>query len=280
MNGPASVRQFFRKYFSKCTTSRSMLLLEMPMRQHTSTTNVRSTKICTIQLPLCWERCNLRSVRDAHLKADFTLIILSMFILLSLAQQVILIVPLWLISDGENHLDPGWRENSGATLVSEHGITRKNKLTTARTPRRLKACRRRRLGRTIQNPVDNPMIALQDYVLQSGRVLELQNRDLWKRPTDLSWHFPILVTIRESPFKHFRGRSPAKLKATEDKIEEAKEQKTLNNRDEEWNSTRSKQSSWTWNIIIFFCLARVELRRDARASSLPISCMGQLSPGA
>ena len=131
--------------------------------------------------------------------------------------------------------------------MSEHGITRKNKLTTARTPRRLKACRRRRLGRTIQNPVDNPMIALQDYVLQSGRVLELQNRDLWKRPTDLSWHFPILVTIRESPFRHFRGRSPAKLKATEDKIEEAKEQKTLNNRDEEWNSTRSKQSSWTWS---------------------------------
>ena len=37
--------------------------------------------------------------------------------------------------------------------------------------------------------VDNPMIAPQDYdVRQSGRVLELQNRDLWLRPTDLSWH--------------------------------------------------------------------------------------------
>ena len=35
--------------------------------------------------------------------------------------------------------------------------------------------------------VDNPMIAPQDYdVHQSGRVLELQNRDLCIRPTDLS----------------------------------------------------------------------------------------------
>ena len=46
--------------------------------------------------------------------------------------------------------------------------------------------------------VDNPVIAPRDYeVLQSGRVLELQNTDLWIRPTDLSWHVPILVTIRE-----------------------------------------------------------------------------------
>ena len=50
--------------------------------------------------------------------------------------------------------------------------------------------------------VDNPMIAPRDYeVRQSGRVLELKNKDLWIRPTDLSWHFPILVTIRELPFK-------------------------------------------------------------------------------
>ena len=44
--------------------------------------------------------------------------------------------------------------------------------------------------------VDNPMIVPQDYdARQSGRVLELQNRDLWIRPTDLSWHFPILVSF-------------------------------------------------------------------------------------
>ena len=59
--------------------------------------------------------------------------------------------------------------------------------------------------------------------------------------------FPILVTIRELPFKNHLGRSPAKWKAREDKIEEAKKQKTPNNEDQEWNSGRWKPSSWTWN---------------------------------
>ena len=91
--------------------------------------------------------------------------------------------------------------------------------------------------------VDNPMIAPQDYdARQAGRVLELQNRDLWTRPTDLPWHFPIRVTIREMPFRNYRGRSLAKLEARD----EAKKQKILKNRDEEWNSARWKQSSWTW----------------------------------
>ena len=52
------------------------------------------------------------------------------------------------------------------------------------------------------------MIPPQGYdVRQSGRVLELQNRDLWIQPTDLSWHFPTLVTIREMAFENYRGRS-------------------------------------------------------------------------
>ena len=71
-----------------------------------------------------------------------------------------------------------------------------------------------RKGHPDPENVDNPMIAPQDYdARQSGRVLELQNRDLWIRPTDLTWHFPILVTIREMPFKIYRGRSVAKLEA-------------------------------------------------------------------
>ena len=75
--------------------------------------------------------------------------------------------------------------------------------------------------------VDNLMLAPQDYdVRQSARVLELQNRDLWIRPADLPWHFPILVTNRKDPFRNFSGRSPAMMKAREDKIEEAKKQKT------------------------------------------------------
>ena len=42
----------------------------------------------------------------------------------------------------------------------------------------------------------------------------------------MSWHFPILVTIRELPFKNYRGRSAENLKA-KDKIEEAKKQTSL-----------------------------------------------------
>ena len=46
------------------------------------------------------------------------------------------------------------------------------------------------------------MMAPPDYeIRQSGRVLELQNRDLWLRLTDMSLHFPILVIIREEPFQ-------------------------------------------------------------------------------
>ena len=77
------------------------------------------------------------------------------------------------------------------------------------------------------------MNAPPDYdVCQSGRVLDLQNRDLWLRPTELFWHFPILMTIREEPFKNRHSRSSAKLKTMEDKIEEAKKQKTQRSDDE------------------------------------------------
>ena len=113
--------------------------------------------------------------------------------------------------------------------------------------------------------VDNPMIAPQDYdVRQSGRVLELQNRDHWIIiPTDLSWHFLVLATVREMPFRNYSRRSSEILKAREDKIEEAMK-KTLKNIDEDWNSARWKQSSWTWTtFILIFCLARMELRQDA-----------------
>ena len=58
------------------------------------------------------------------------------------------------------------------------------------------------------------MIAPENYdVRQSGRVLELQNRDLWIRPTDLSWHYPILVTIRECPSQMFLEGHPRRWRA-------------------------------------------------------------------
>ena len=74
------------------------------MLQHTSTIKVNSTKIC--ELLSCSERYKVRSVRDTHLKAGFTLIILSIIIPLSFTQQMILIVALWLLSYGENLSDP------------------------------------------------------------------------------------------------------------------------------------------------------------------------------
>ena len=49
--------------------------------------------------------------------------------------------------------------------------------------------------------VDNSTIAPQDHdVRQSGRVLEFQNRDRWIQATDRSWHFLIIVTLREELF--------------------------------------------------------------------------------
>ena len=117
--------------------------------------------------------------------------------------------------------------------MSEYRVTRKDMVRTARNVLLRETAR---MG--YPENVDNPMIAPQDYeVRQSGRVLEVQNRKLWIQPTDLSWHFFILVTIREMPFRNYRGRSLAKLEARD----EAKQHKTLKNRDEECNSARWKQ---------------------------------------
>ena len=86
------------------------------------------------------------------------------------------------------------------------------------------------------------MVAPQDYdVRQSGRVLELQNSDLWLRRTDLSWHLPILMTIREEPFKNYRSRTSEKWKA---KFEEAKKQKIKKNDGRSYANWQT--SSWSW----------------------------------
>ena len=85
------------------------------------------------------------------------------------------------------------------------------------------------------------MAAPQDYeVRQSGRVMELQKSDLWLRPTDLSWHFPILMTIREEPFKNYLSE---KWKA---KFEEAKKQKIKKN-DDGRRYANWQTSSWSWH---------------------------------
>ena len=91
----------------------------------------------------------------------------------------------------------------------------------------------------------DPMVAPPDYdIRQSGKVLELQNTDLWLRPTDVSWHLPILMTIREEPFKNYRSRSSETWKAKEDKIEEAKKQK-IKRSDDERSYADWQTSSWS-----------------------------------
>ena len=99
----------------------------------------------------------------------------------------------------------------------------------------------------------DPMVAPQDYdVRQSGRVLELQNSDLWLPPTELSWNFPIPMTISEEPFKDYRSRTSQKWKA---KFEEAKKQKIKKNDDgrcyanwqtsswQQWSSGETRERS-------------------------------------
>ena len=95
MKSPAS-----RRCFNKCVTLRLMSLRAVPTPQHTKTTKIRSTKICTIlQLLSCSEKCSARSIRDIHLKTGFTLMILPIIIL-------ILIVALLLFSHGESRSGP------------------------------------------------------------------------------------------------------------------------------------------------------------------------------
>ena len=81
--------------------------------------------------------------------------------------------------------------------MSKHRVTRKEK-------KGIEALLRETARKGCPDPeeVNNPIIAPQDYdIRQSGRVLELQNKDLWIRPTGPSWHFAIFVTIRELPFQ-------------------------------------------------------------------------------
>ena len=89
------------------------------------------------------------------------------------------------------------------------------------------------------------MMASQEYELrQSGRVLELQNRDLWLRPTDMPWHLPTLMTFREEPYENYRSSISEKWKPKEDKIEEVK--KKTKKGDGEWSFAEWQPSSWSW----------------------------------
>ena len=133
------------------------------------------------------------------------MIIRPIITILSFAQQIILIVASWLFYHGKNRLDPELFENSGATRVSAHSVNKKEPAEDSSYPKSIEVLLRGATQKRYPYPknLNNTMIAPQDYeVRQSVRVLELQNKDFWIRPTYLSWHFPIIVTIRELPFKN------------------------------------------------------------------------------
>ena len=154
-----------KKYVKKNNTTGLMSLLEMPIRQHTDTTQRKSIKICaTPRLPSRWERCSEKLTWADQLRADFIWIV----------RRIITFSACFI---EENHPNPKLWENSGATRVSVRRVRRRNKLRTAFNSRVLKLCSEKQLGKAIQiwKNTGDPMIAPQDYrIHQSGRVLELQ----------------------------------------------------------------------------------------------------------
>ena len=127
------------------------------------------------------------------------MIILPIVISPSFSHQMILIVSSWLFSHGE--------KTHGPRIMRKLWSTQNNKKEQAEDSSYTKGIEgmlreTARKSYPDRENIDSPMMAPQDYeVRQSRRVLELQNSDFWIRPTDLSWHSPILVTIRELPFK-------------------------------------------------------------------------------
>ena len=143
-----------KRSFNKCTTLRSMSLLEVVIQQHTSTVEIRSIKICTIlQLQSCWEKCNVKLMRDVHLKTDFVLIIKTIITPFISAQPVISIVASWPSYHGKSHQDPEWWGHFGATRVSGWRITRKEEMRVVLILKDCKFCWKRQQKRIAQPPM-------------------------------------------------------------------------------------------------------------------------------
>ena len=99
---------FSKQYFSKYTTSRSVSLLEMPMRQHTNTSKAAVPRFvqffgcCHVEKDATWGQYG-----TPILKADFILILTPIITFLNLSQQATLIVASWLFFHSENT----WTQN-------------------------------------------------------------------------------------------------------------------------------------------------------------------------
>ena len=119
------------------------------------------------------------------------------------------------------------RTHSGAIRVSERRVTRD---VRSRERRQSHDCTWRLWCPSIWKSLGAPQ----------QRSLDKSNRSVLTLPysCDYSW----------VSFRNYRGRSSGKLKVREDEIEEVKNQNTLKNKDEDWNSVKRKQT-WTWTTI-------------------------------
>ena len=98
----------FDRTSQKYNTTGLMSLLEMPMQQHTNFTS--KTGVPRFVLLFACRHVEKDAARGQHepliLRADFILIIRPIIIILSFAQQIIMVVASWQFSHGENRLDP------------------------------------------------------------------------------------------------------------------------------------------------------------------------------
>ena len=118
----------------------------------------------------------------------------------------------------------GWGKSVAARTTRKfllQGLNMKNRITRAEWAAALK----KEWEIAVDSyPKDMPRIKAIEYLMkperndnleaptdfsltQSMRVLMTRREDLWLKHTDCSWHLPILITLREWPFRNWRKRT-------------------------------------------------------------------------
>ena len=162
--------------------------------------------------------------------------------------------------------------------VHEYKATIKDEVRTALTPKVLKSWWGRRLKRGVQTQEndDNPMIAPQDYdVRQSGRGLKLQHRDLYLRPTYLSWHFSCSCDQSWDALQKLQCKVTREVEGQ--RGQDRGSQETEDSEKKWWKKKLHQMEVSILDLdyfILIFCLARMEPRRDTWAFFLAVSWLG------
>ena len=131
--------------------------------------------------------------------------------------------------------------------MSVHRLNKKEQTEESSYPKSIEVLLREAARKSYPDPenVDNPVIAPGDYELcQSVRVLVLQNKDRWIRPTDLSWCFPILVTIREFALQNFIVEGQLRIWKPGMKPRSRKRRKTKQSDQTQRDTTWQSPSYW------------------------------------